>query len=63
MLVKLVLPQAAQLGLTFLKEKPVANNIKFTTSFLRHHTELSRDLWMLSTDTSFDLYDGVKTTL
>ena len=63
MLVKLVLPQAAQLGLTFLKEKPVANIIKFTTSFLRHRIELSRYLWMLSTDTSFDLYDGVKTML
>ena len=42
--------------------KPVASIIKFTTSNLRRCTELSRHLWMLSTDTSFDLYDGVKTT-
>ena len=40
----------------------VASFIKFTMLYLRHRTELSRYLWMLSTDTSFDLYDGVNTT-
>ena len=38
---------------------PVASIIKFTTSYLRRRAELSRCLWMLSTVTSFDLYDGV----
>ena len=41
--------------------KPVASIIKFMTSYLRCRTELSRCLWMLSTDTSFDLYNGVNT--
>ena len=44
------------------KVKPVACIISFTTSYLRHYTELSRYLWMLSTETSFNLYDGVKST-
>ena len=37
--------------------------IKSTASYLCCRTELSRFLWMPSTDKSFDLYDSVKTML
>ena len=41
----------------------VASIIKFTTSYLCSRTELSRYPWMLSTDTSFHMYDGVNFTI
>ena len=41
---------------------PVACIIKFTMTYLRRRTELSRYLWMFYTDTSFDLYDSVTKT-
>ena len=37
----------------------VACLIKFRTSYLRRRTKLSRFLWMLSKDISFDQYDGI----
>ena len=35
--------------------------IKFTPLYLRCPTELSRFQWMPSTNSSFDLYDGINT--
>ena len=44
------------------KSFPGACIIQFTTSYLRCRTELSRFLWMPSTDVSFDPYNDVNMT-